>query len=262
MPTFTVNGKPVDSLPGIGERVTLDPKIQAGLIDYIEANKNDPGWQRFIAGDGIAKRDPAPDDPSLSPAARRYARIAAKRNAPPRENIKRVEIDGEEWHIRAWDAGTINKYEMSVSRNAAGKIMVGDEDKMYSWLAALLHCGVVQGPDDYRPMFTLVEAREWAESMEPDIRNTAVRLEKEICLFNIDYFDPQARQEAKDAYEAAGIDGESLEKKESLPPSSTLPTPTADGGFELTDSTPAPPSSPPDSTPTTEPDAITTTMPL
>lgn len=271
--TLTVNGRRVDRLPDdIAQPVALDPALQEKLVEYISRNIDDPDYIKFVEGGNVAKREDA-GTALTSPAARRAAQIQEHATAPARATVKRVDIEGEAepFYIRVFDFKTVMRHEFLNNRLPDGRLDLSDEQKIEAWLTSVLLCGVVRGADDLRPFFQLkrndnepmASASEWVQSIDPQIRSTAQRLQQEIVFLNLDFFNPEVAEETRAALEAAGVDLDALdprEKKESSPPSSTPLNSTPIGGYGSTDTTTAPASSPTGAAELTEYSATITAM--
>jgi len=185
-PTFIMNGQQVDSLPGFGERVQLDPKIQAGLLEFIDRNKSDPEYQKFVAGDGIAKpgdEEPESSFENLSPAARRLRKL--RNNKPAVERTVKVHVDDEEWFVLRMNIGELTRLGLYTPRDRDGNLNFADANALTAITAAMMFCALVVDIDDDTPMFdSFGEALEWAESYDTGVMKVVTQLFEHIQTLN------------------------------------------------------------------------------
>lgn len=180
MPTFTFNGKEVDSLPGVEQKVQLDPKIQEGLLKFFEENANNPEYQAFMAKDAKARLE-VEDDLSYQvesigeAIATHRQRTAAGADA---EDVGSIDdliaeygddefvvvprvVAGKTWYIRKHDALTLLDLETKrldvergqVKRNPSREVKLGMAMEFTASLYRRIAPGDGTQPPQYEAVF-------------------------------------------------------------------------------------------------------------
>lgn len=184
---FTLNGREVDSLPGIGEKVQLDADTKAALLGYIEKNKNDPAYQAFIADDERERLDGmvAGVETPRSAARKRLDALKAKHGA----TVRPFEFDGETYHIKELEYHGIVALALSVSRDGYNVLNINDEGGVMAVTKAVLRACVCDGDGE-----AYFEYSETADDLEEYLKSPAATalisaLFQQCCAENPDIFN-------------------------------------------------------------------------
>lgn len=184
--TFTLNGREVDSLPGIAQKVALDDDTKAALLGYIEKHKDDPAYQAFIADDERARLDGMVDgvESPHSAARQRLEKLKAKHGA----TVVPFEFGGETYHIKELEYHGIVALALSVSRDGYNVLNINDEGGVMAVTKAVLRACVCDGDGE-----TYFEYSKTADDLAEYLKSPAATalvsaLFQKCCAVNPDIF--------------------------------------------------------------------------
>lgn len=155
--SYTLNGKAVDELPGIGQKVALDPDTKAALNSFLQANLENPEYRKFIAGGSGSTPDDESEAEPRSAARKRLEKLKAQ--ATP--EIVPFEFDGETYHIRRLHYQGLIDLALSVARDGDNVLQAGEAGGVRAVTTAVLLACVCN--EDGTPFFEYSDVAAYLE---------------------------------------------------------------------------------------------------
>lgn len=154
MPTFTDNGRTVKELKGVGKPVQIDADLKGKLMEYLDANKNDPDFQKFIDA-GSGGMPSKVDMPVISAARKRLEKLRLQEC----QELVPFEYDGDKLAIRKLNYLDLGEVALSVARDGHSVLSVNDSGGINTVTKTILLACVAT--EDGDPYFTYSDLCEY-----------------------------------------------------------------------------------------------------